>query len=141
MRKTVMTGANETTYAGTIAFIISAIGVWYLSRTQFLIIIESYKSLAIMLLISVPLLILVFALHAGDVGGKGRGLRAMVIILYGILLYGIMPEEMMEGVSNGAITVWVVLLGLAIVFDKSIHEMVKKKKAANSVVITTPTTP
>jgi hypothetical protein len=127
LKKTLLQNPKENTWAVTIALIVSFLGTFFLSRTQFDLIINSYEVLGQIVLFSIPLLIILLALHKSK---TSPGIRRTVIVIYGILYFYFISEKSIQ--SNDTFTlIAVIVLGILIFFDKTVNESINSENSKN----------
>ncbi len=123
LKRTFMKDNKEQTFAALIALIISGIGVWYLSNTQFMSIIQTYAALGIIILFFIPLMIILAAMHNVN---STPGIRRVVVALYGIVSYYVITSNEIE-ITDQSIMLGLGIILFAMIFDSAINKMLSKQ--------------
>lgn len=126
MKRTFMKEDKEQPLAGIIALIVSGIAVWYLSRTEFMSIIQTYAALGIVILFFIPLMIILAAMSNTE---STPTIRRVVVALYGIASYYIITSNDIE-ISEQGFMLGLGMILFILIFDGALNKMFKKQAGA-----------
>lgn len=124
LKKTFLREKNEQMIVGLVSIIVSAIGTWYLSTTEFLAIIQAYTYLGLIIALAMPLVILLAFLH--NVNSTPNVRRAVEIIFGFGLYFLVLKGDLIEEISASATIVWFGLIIFVVVFDSAINKVISK---------------
>jgi hypothetical protein len=121
---------ENNSIAAIVAIAITILSVYYLSKSQFNQIIQSYNILGFFVLFVIPFIIFGILLN---IIGKTSGIRRIGWIAFGIIFVYLYQKSEYAPNETG-LTIAIIVIILAIIFDGIINESLKKETSPGGAV-------